>query len=239
MKYGREAVGLSMALEQSHARFHKNGARPTGTYSVEGAMTPEQYKRLREYITAEMAGIDNAGRPMIMDRAAKWSSTAMSGVDSQHLETRDHQIPEICRFFGVMPIMVGHSDKTATYASAEQMFLAHAIHTARPLHRRFEKSIRRNLLSSEERKEGYYPKFTDTEMLRGAAKDRAEYYARGINAGWLTRNEARGWEELDPIEGLDEPLSPVNMVVGNPPSAEEVAARKPAESTPKTPVEEE
>jgi HK97 family phage portal protein len=141
----------------------------------------------------------------------------MTGVDAQHLETRDHQIPEICRFFGVMPIMVGHSDKTATYASAEQMFLAHAIHTARPLHRRFEKSIMRNLMSSAERKQGYYAKFTDTEMLRGAAKDRAEYYAKGINAGWLTRNEAREWEELDPIDGLSEPLSPVNMVVGNPP----------------------
>jgi hypothetical protein len=50
------------------------------------------------------------------------------------------------------------------------------------------------------------------ELLRGDAKQRSFYYTSGINAGWLTRNEARTSEGLDPIDGLDEPLRPLNMV---------------------------
>jgi hypothetical protein len=41
---------------------------------------------------------------------------------------------------------------------------------------------------------------------------RTAYYQGGINAGWLTRNEAREAEGYDPIDGLDEPLRPLNMV---------------------------
>ena len=51
-----------------------------------------------------MAGSENSGKPMIMDRAAKWLQTSMNGVDSQHLETRKFQIEEVCRFFQ------GHAD---------------------------------------------------------------------------------------------------------------------------------
>ena len=220
VRLAREAIGLAMALETSHARLHRNGVQTSGLYSVDGTLNKEQYDLLRAFIERNAAGADNSGRVMILDRAAKWTSQVMNGVDAQHVETRKNQVEEICRAFGVMPIMVGHADKTATYASAEQMFLAHAVHTVRPWHRRFEQSIKRNLLTPDERRAGYYPKFVDTELLRGAAKDRAEYYTKGINAGWLLRNEAREWEELDPLEGLSEPLVPANMVTGNPPSAD-------------------
>ena len=218
IKLARDAIGLSSALEASHARLHKNGVKPSGMYSVEGTLNKEQYDQLRSWLKKSFAGMANSGEPMIMDRAAKWMSLAMTGVDAQHIETRKHQIEEICRAFGVMPIMVGYSDKAATYASAEQMFLAHNVHTTRPWHRRFEMSIKRQLMTEEDRAAGYYPKFIDTELLRGAAKDRAEYYAKGINAGWLLRNEAREWEELDPVDGLSEPLTPANMVIGDEPT---------------------
>lgn len=213
----REAIGLAAATERAHGMLFRNGVRTSGALAVDGNLTDDQYRRLRAYIDAQAVGLDNTGRPLILDRAAKWMSLAMTGVDAQHIETRRHQVEEICRAFGVMPLMVGYSDKTATFAAAEQMFLAHNVHTIRPWHRRLEASIKRTLLTPEERDAGYYPKFIDTELLRGAAKDRAEYYQKGISAGWLTRNEAREWEELDPIDGLSEPLAPLNMTVGNPP----------------------
>lgn len=197
----REAIGLSMALEQSHARLHKNGVKPSGVYSIEGTLDKAQHDRLQEIIAQHMAGIDNTGKPLILDRAAKWLSIAMTGVDAQHLETRKHQIEEICRGVGVNPIMVFYSDKTATYASAEQMFIAHAVHTIRPWHRRFESSIRRFILTAEERRAGFYPKFLDNELLRGAAKDRAEYYSKALGSGgtkgWMTQNEVRDCEEME------------------------------------------
>jgi len=229
----REAVGLAMAMEHSQARLQKNGLRPSGVYSVEGILKDSQAKQLREYLDSEFTGIDNSGKPMLLDRAAKFTSLAMKSVDAQQLEGRKFQVEEICRAFGVLPIMAGHSENNATYASAEQMFLAHSVHTSRPLHRRLEASIKFALISKEDRKRGIYAKFLDAELLRGAAKDRAEYYRSGINAGWLMRNEARRFEELNPIDGLDEPLSPMNMVVGNPLPAEEGAKPPPEPIDPK------
>jgi len=52
--------------------------------------------------------------------------------------------------------------------------------------------------------------------MRGDNKSRADFYQRGTQAGWLTRNEARKLENLPPLDGLDEPLTPLNMTTGNP-----------------------
>ena len=213
LKIARDAIGLAISTEESHATLHAKGVRPSGVYSVEGTLSSEQYKALKEWITKENAGADNAGGPMLLDRAAKWVSQAMTGVDSQHLETRRYQVEEVCRFFRVLPLMIGHSDKTQTFASAEQLFLAHIVHCLMPWYERIQQSAEVNLLTRVERSEGYYIKLVETGLMRGAMKDTAEYLYRLTMAGIMERNEARGKLELNPLEGLDEPLTPVNMTI--------------------------
>ncbi len=211
MQLAREAIGLSLATEESHASLHERGVRPSGVYSVEGALSPEQYKSLRAWIDASMAGAANAGAVMLMDRNAKFTPMAVTGVDAQHLETRRYQVEEVCRFFRVMPIMVGYSDKAATYASAEQMFLAHVVHTLMPWYERIQQSAEVNLLTKQERADGYYIKLNEAGLLRGAMKDTAEYLYRLTMGGIMERNEVRAKLDLNPIAGLDEPLTPTNM----------------------------
>lgn len=218
LSLARDALGLAIATEESHASLHKSGVRPSGTYSVEGTLNKQQYQELKTWITKEWVGAENAGAPMILDRGAKWLSQAMTGLDAQHLETRKFQIEEVCRFFGVMPIMVGYSDKAATYASAEQMFLAHVVHTLSPWYARVENSADVNLLTKKERASGLYFKFVAAGLLRGAAKDRAEYYAKALGSGgsqaWMTADEVRGLEELNPMGGPASLLpAPTNVPV--------------------------
>lgn len=205
LNLAREALGLAIATEESHASLHKKGVRPSGTYSVDGPLNAQQYKDLKAWIAKEFVGAENSGAPMILDRGAKWFAQSMSGLDAQHLETRKFQIEEVCRFFGVMPIMVGYSDKAATYASAEQMFLSHVVHTLSPWYARVENSADVYLLTKQERAKGLYFKFVAAGLLRGAAKDRAEYYAKALGAGgapaWMTQDEVRGLEELNPFGG--------------------------------------
>lgn len=207
VKAAREAIGLALATEEQHARLHRNGMQSPGVYSVDGALNATQYKDLRAYLDKHVAGLANAHKPLILDRNAKWTPLAPSGVDAEHLATRRHQIEEVCRALGVLPIMVGHANEQTTFASAEQMFLAHAVHTIRPWHRRWEASGAAALLTPAEIRAGYYLKFFDAELLRGAAKDRGEFYARALGAGgapaWATPNDIRGWEDMDPIEGGD------------------------------------
>lgn len=195
----RNAIGLSMAIESDQAHLYKNGLRTSGSYSVEGNLDANQYKLLRAHITELREG--SPQEPLILDRNAKWLNEAMTSVDAQTLESRKLQIEEICRAFRVMPIMIGHSDKAATYASAEQMFLAHVVHTLMPWYERLEQSADTNLLTPADIAAGYYTKFTPNALMRGAAKDRADFYAKGLGSGggkgWLTQNDVRSLEEMD------------------------------------------
>lgn len=214
LKYAREAIGLSLASEESAASLHKNGVNASGTYSVDGNLTDEQHKLLMAWIKEYHAGSENTGMPMILDRAAKWQSTQMTGRDAQALETRKYQIEEVCRFFGTMPIMVGYSDKTATYASAEQMFLAHIVHTLSPRWTCYEQIFDTFLLTEKEREAGYYFDFVEEGMIRGSIKDTKDTILGYVNGGVMKPNEGRAKLDLPPD---DDPASdklriPVNTV---------------------------
>jgi HK97 family phage portal protein len=213
LNMAREAIGLAIATEDSHSALHAKGIRPSGIYSVDGNLTKEQHAQLKKWIDDENAGAENAGTTMLLDRNAKFLPMSLNGVDAQHLETRRYQIEEICRFFRVMPIMAGYSDKASTYASAEQMFLAHVVHTLMPWYERIQQSAEVNLLSPADRQAGYYIKLVEAGLLRGAMKDTAEYLYRLTMGGTMARNEARGKLDLNPLAGLDEPLTPTNMTI--------------------------
>jgi len=73
----------------------------------------------------------------------------------------------------------------------------------------FEQAIEGQLLEDDE---GLEVEYDMDDLARGDMKSRAEYYQLGINGGWLTRNEARAREGLNPLPELDEPLQPLNMV---------------------------
>lgn len=207
----RSAIGLAMATEKSQAAMHENGLRPSGTYSVEGTLSKEQYNALTQHLK-EKSGTSKTGTPLILDRNAKWLNTAITGVDAQHVETRRMQVEEICRAYGVFPIMVGHSDKSATFASSEAFFGAHLIHTLTPWHKAWTQRFDEMLL------DGAGPLFAefDTRYMRMASmKDRAMYARTMIEMGLLSPNEWRDMEGIDPREGGDEYLRPLNMTSGN------------------------
>jgi len=196
----RNAIGLAISLEQGQSEFQKNGATMTGIVSVKDKLDKTQFELLSNWIERHRIGGDRSHMPLIVDRDGKFLPTAMTGVDAQLLETRKHQIEEICRQFRVMPIMVGQSDKAATYASAEQMFLAHVVHTLSPWYQRIEQSADVNLLSEADQDAGLNTRFTPNALMRGAAKDRAEYYAKALGSGgakgWMTQNDVRRFEEM-------------------------------------------
>lgn len=197
VKLAREAIGLSLSLEEAHSRLHQNGVQPSGIYSVEGVLTEEQNKKLTAWIKAKAGGASR-GAPLILDHSAKWLAQQMTGVDAQHLETRRMQVEEICRAMNVMPIMVGLSEKTATYASAEQMFLQHVVHTLSPLANRLEQSAAVGLFTEEDDTAGLYLKFHLQALMRGDYKSRQEGLNIMRRAGVINANEWRAYEDMNP-----------------------------------------
>lgn len=202
----RQSIGLAIATERSMEALHENGVRPTGVYSVEGTLSGEQHQRLTAMLK-KMAQTEKSA-PMVMDRGAKWQQLSQTSADAQHNETRRTQVEEICRAFGVFPIIVGHSDKAATFASSEAFFAAHVKHTLAPWHRAWTQRIDEMLL------DGSGPLFAEFDtryLMAGSMKDRAVWARTMAEMGIYTRNEIRDEEGKDPLPGLDEPLTPLNM----------------------------
>ena len=203
----RSAVGLAIATERSQEKFHNNALNAPGVYTVEGALSGEQQERLSSWIKSKI-GKFGSGDPLVLDRGAKWQTTTMTSVDAQHHETRRMQVEEICRSYGVFPIIVGHNDKSATFASAEAFFAAHRVHTLAPWHTAWTQRMDEMLL------DGSGPLFAgfDTRYLTaGSLKDRAMWARTMAEMGIYTRNEIRDEEGRAPLPGLDEPLTPLNM----------------------------
>lgn len=217
IKLLRESIGLSIATEETHARLHSNGAQPGGILTTDKEASREARERLKEMFTQNHQGVQNKFRTLVLDNGFKWQSMTPTGVDLQHIELRQFQVEEIARGFGVMPIMIGYSgDKAPTFASAEQMFLAHLVHTVRPWQGRVAASAKRWLFTKEERSAGYYIRFVDADFLSPDMKSKAEYnkiaLGGGGNPGWRTPNEVRGDDEDGTLPGGDSLYVPVNVV---------------------------
>ena len=84
-------------------------------------------------------------------------------------------------------------------------FQAHVVHTLAPWWERIEQSIDCNLLTREDDANGIYAKFVGNGLLRGSMKDRAEYFSKALGSGgspaWMTADEVRSMEELNPMGG--------------------------------------
>lgn len=211
VRLAASAIGLSMAAERNQATLHQNGGRPAGILSTDQKMSPEAIDRLRTAWKEHQT--TNKNGTAILDNGFKYSPLMMNGVDAQHLETRRFQVEEICHAFGVFPIMIGHSDKTATFASSEAFFAAHRIHTLSPWWMLWRQRLDEFVL------DGSGPLFVefDTRYLRaGSLKDEAVYARTMAEMGIHTRNEIRDDQGKDPLPGLDEPLTPMNMGSGKP-----------------------
>lgn len=143
----------------------------------------------------------------------KASRIGLTAQESQYIEARQFQLADIARVFRIPDVLLGISaGKTATFASAEQFFLSYAKYTLGPWCQRIEQSIHRDLLAPSET--DLFVKHDLDSLTRADLQTRYSAHASGINAGFLTRNEARRMENLPTLPGLDTPLSPLNMAPG-------------------------
>jgi len=203
MMLAREAIGLAIATEESHALLHANGVQQGGVLTVQaGKLDEKQKESLREAFDRSYRGVRNAFRTIVLDMATKFEPTNMKGVDAQHLETRRFQIEEVCRAMGVFPQMVGHTDKTATFASAEAFFVAHVMYSLKPWFKRHVGVYKRDLLAGEKALQANFSVF---DLMHGDLTALGNYFAKALGFGgsppWMTQDEIRRLVKLNPKRG--------------------------------------
>lgn len=230
---GAEAIGLARAIEESQARLHSNGVRLSGILSTDAKLDKTQVDSLREQLTQAYAGVANAMKTLIASGGLKFTPMSMTGVDAQTIETRHHQIEEICRVIGVNPVMVGANGDGPTFASADVFFESHVKYTLQTWIAGLKAAINTQLLTADERREGYHCRIDTSELIRGSLEARSNYYQKALgtnsNPGWLTPNEVRQDDGWNPMPDLDEVMSPMTMSpAGTPPGEPGAPGAKPA-----------
>jgi HK97 family phage portal protein len=205
-----EAIGLGLGTQEFGSKFFGNGARPGTILRHPGALSDKAYDRLRSSWENRHQGLENAHRVAILEEGMDVSTIGVPPEEAQFLETRKFQLNDICRIYRVPPHMVADLDK-ATFSNIEHQSLDFVVHTLRPWLVRSEQAIRRDLIAPDERRAIFVEYLVDG-LLRGDIKSRYEAYAVGRQNGWLSANDVRLTENMNPIAGGNEYLVPLNMI---------------------------
>lgn len=208
-----ESIGLTMAALEHGARIFSNGAVSTGLIKHPKSLSDPAFNRLRDSFAEQYQGLANHHKPILLEEGMDFTKLSLNADEVQMLQTRVHQVADICSIWRMNPLLIGHGDKSSSWGSGvEQITIGHLTFTLSPLLRMIEQAMERDLLGESDLNSGHFIRFTDAALLRVDMKAKAEYYKAAIggnnNPGWMNRNEVRGLEDLNWQEGLDEFVMP-------------------------------
>mgnify|MGYP000878862053 CR=1 FL=1 len=197
----RDTFGSALATQEYAGKFWRNDATPAGIIKVAKKLEKGEADRIREIWTDDHGGSANAHKLHVLGDGASFEKIEMTAEDSQLIETRRFQRSELASLFRV-PLMLLQADtQTTTYASSEQFMLAFAMHSIRPWLVRIEQALQMQLFTAPQK---YFPEFNLDGLLRGDLKSRYEAYKIARDAGWMSKNDIREKENMNPIENGDD-----------------------------------
>lgn len=211
IRLAREAIGLGLATQQFGATVFANGAVPGIVLRHPQELSDKAYNRLKESWDATHGGLENAHKAAILEEGVSIEKIGIPPEDAQFLETRRFQIEEIARILRIPPHLMAMTDKAATYASVEQFAIQFVRDAVRPWLKRWEAALALQLLTPTERAD-HYIEFLVDDLLRGDTQTRYQAYATARQWGWMSANDIRRLENMDPVTGGDAYLVPLNMI---------------------------
>ena len=191
----KNAVGMTLACEEYGAGFFENGATPGGVLEHPGVL--KDPAKVRESWHAVYGGSKNAGKVAVLEEGMKYQQIGIPPEEAQFLETRKFQVDEIARLYRIPPHMVGDLDKSS-FSNIEQQSLEFVKYTLDPWVIRWEQSLQKALLLPQEKRE-YFVKLNVDGLLRGDYQSRMNGYSVGRQNGWLSANDIREMEDMNPI----------------------------------------
>lgn len=191
----KNAVGMTIACEEYGASFFANGANPGGVLEHPGIL--KDPSKVRESWNEVYRGSNNAHKVAVLEEGMTYKTIGIPPEEAQFLETRKFQLDEIARLYRIPPHMVGNLDRS-TFNNIEQQSLEFVKYTLDPWVIRWEQSLQKALLLPGE-KGKYFVKLNVDGLLRGDYKSRMEGYSIGLQNGFMSPNDVRALEDLNPI----------------------------------------
>jgi len=230
LSHARESIGTAIAAEKYAGATFGNQALPTIFLKHPGRLNEEGRRNLRSSLERMHKGVEKAGKFGLLEEGLDVSTIQINHRDLQFLETRQFSVIEIARWFNLPPHKLKDLSR-ATYSNITEQEMMFITDSVLPWLRRFEEVLSWRLLGDQWPRR-YYIEWAVQGRLRGTTPERYQAYATARQWGWLSVNDIRELENLNPVEGGDEYLVPMNMR----PAGEELAAPEP-EAQPEVPEE--
>ncbi|MEW5952642.1 MAG: phage portal protein [Bacillota bacterium] len=210
IEYATAAIRLGLSYEQFSVSFYRNGMNPSIALEYPGELSETAFNRLKTDLEKSYGGLLNTGKPFLAEGGAKVKELTIKPADAQLIESKRFQIEDVARIYRV-PLHLIQELSRSTNNNIEHQSLEFVMYTMLPWFKRDEEAMKMQLLTPQERKEGYYLEYKIDSLLRGDAKSRAEAYAVGRQWGWLSVNDIRRLENMNPIPNGDIYLQSLNM----------------------------
>jgi len=193
----QDVIGLALATQQHGGILFRQGGQIGGVIQHPGKLSKEAGDRIANSWRETHAGVQNAHKVAVLEEGMQFEKIAMTNEDSQFLETRRFQVIDICRLYGVPPHKLGELDK-ATLNNIEQQNQQYVDSALKPIAKSITELFDAHLLFEDERALLNIQLDFD-DMTRSDLLTRYQAYQIGTLNGWLSRNEVRARENLDPI----------------------------------------
>lgn len=207
-----KTVNVARKQELYADSMFANKASPGGVLTHPGKLSEQAAKRLKEEFDRKYAGTERSGSTLLLEDGLQWQQIGLSNEQAQFIEGRKFSRGDIAMWFRVPPHKIGDLDR-ATFSNIEHQALEFVTDTIRPWLVRWEKALLKKLFTEEERNE-YVIEFLVDAILRGDTQSRYAAYAVGRQWGWLSVDEIRERENLNPLpnDAGTIYLQPMNMV---------------------------
>lgn len=209
LNIGSKALRLGTTLENNAYNFFANGCNLSGVLSVASSLTPQQIKDIHK---AWDESYVNGSGVAVLQGNMNYQSVSNSAKDNELLSSREYTVKDICRWFGINPVLLGLSG--STYTSLEQAQTDFVLHTLLPWVEAIEQEFTKKLLLPSEQK-SMEVVLDENYLLRMDKNTEANYYSTMVNNGLMSRNEIRGKLGLQPVEGGDELIIPYTKISDN------------------------
>lgn len=206
LHYARLSLGLAYDSERHAANFFSSGCGLGGILKSVNRMRKEDKTELKESWREAVQGA-GANGVVVLDGDADYKPLGVNPADSQLLETRQFNVIDICRFFGVSPVKAFDLSKSS-YSTVEATNIGFLTDTLSPLLEKIELEFETKLFGTDGTVD---VRFDESRLLRADKQSQASYYNTLFQVGAISPNEIRRELDLPVTEGGDSNFVQVNL----------------------------
>jgi HK97 family phage portal protein len=204
----RSSLQLMAAQEQMALKAYENAGNPKIALVHPTKLSAEAMQRIEGDYMARHAGSSNAGRPLVLMEGMKVERISSTLDDTGLDAARSYSIADVSRLYGVPTSMLGETGSSG-YGSLEWMGRAYVDGCLQAWLQAWASEIKAKLATPFD---SVY--FDVDELQRPGMAETMASLRTAVEAGFMTRNEARDELDMEPLPGLDAPIQALNMGTG-------------------------